>query len=288
MVQVASAVPAPAPAIAVPAKKAVKEPAKAEPQTIQASASPAPAPASTGNTGLTPRQQAALDALDPPYCRSCAIASADAFCEIPYDFANPDTKRRREVVDWGKVTKIGLEKGSLGERPVTLNIITLQGQRTTYRFKDELLVGRLETQVGALLAICPEEEDDFWQLSGGPTFKTRAVITLSAPPRIAEAAKYQAVHVPDIRIAAAAVNKNLDRLDPDRRYLVSAKVEADDGTLWKMDRYWLDASAAKGAAKLAAKKRFWMIVERPEFVETVPGDKRLVVHALAILDEVFP
>jgi serine/threonine protein kinase len=282
--------------VAVTTKKQPKTPPPAKSKDVQASAAPAPIPATTSpgsgssstGTGLTPRQQQILDSMDPPYCRSCAIASVDAFCEIPYDFANPETKRRREVVDWGKVTNITTEKGSLGERPVTLNIITLQGQRDTYRFKDELLVGRLQTQVGALLAICPEEEDDFWQLSGGPTFKTRAVITLSSAPKLAEAAKYQALHIPDIRLAAAGVNKKLDRIDADRRYLINAKVEADDGHLWKMDRYWMDATGAKGASKLAAKKRFWMIVEKPDFLETVPGDKRLVVHAVAILDEIFP
>src|SRR5690606_7907546 len=117
--------------------------------------------------------------------------------------------------------------------------ITLQGQRDTYRFRDELLVGRLQTQVGALLAICPDDKDDFWQLSGGPTFKTRAVITLSAPPRIAEAAKYKAHHIPEIKIAADGASGRL-RLDPTKRYLVYAKVVAEDGALWKMDRYWLD------------------------------------------------
>jgi hypothetical protein len=287
---VVAAVPAP---VAVTVKKqprpaAPKQKIEAAETTPPAPAPAAPATAAGSNAGLTPRQQQILDSMDPPYCRSCAIASVDAFCEIPYDVANPETKRRREVVDWGKVTKIATEKGSLGERPVTLNIITLQGQRDTYRFKDELLVGRLQTQVGALLAICPEEEDDFWQLSGGPTFKTRAVITLSAPPKLAEAAKYQAIHIPDIRLAAAGVNKNLDRIDASRRYLINAKVEADDGTLWKMDRYWMDATGAKGASKLAAKKRYWMIIEKPDFFETVPGEKKLVVHAVAILDEIFP
>jgi eukaryotic-like serine/threonine-protein kinase len=281
-------------AAAAAAKAAVNKPkAKDAPAagsaSMQASVTPAPPPPAGSNTGITPRQQQILDSLDPPYCRSCAIASIDAFCEIPYDFANPETKRRHEVVDWGKVTKITTEKGSLGDRPLALNIITLQGQRATYRFKDELLVGRLQTQVGALLAICPEEEDDFYQLSGGPTFKTRAVATLSAPPRMTDVAKYQAIHIPDLRLAASGVNKKLDnRIDPARRYLINAKVESDDGTLWKMDRYWMDASGAKGAAKLAAKKRYWMIVEKPDFFETVPGDKRLVVHAVAILDEIFP
>jgi serine/threonine protein kinase len=287
--------PSPAPAVTA-AKKAKSTPAHKDPPlaagsaSMQTSVTPAPAPApATGSGGtLTPRQQQILDSLDPPYCRSCAIASIDAFCEIPYDFANPETKRRMEIVDWGRVTKVATEQGKLGDRPVTLNIITLQGQRDTYRFKDELLVGRLQTQVGAMLAICPEEEDDFWQLSGGPTFKTRAVATLSAPPRMNEVTKYQALHIPDLRLAASGVNKQLDkRIDASRRYLINAKVEADDGALWKMDRYWLDASGAKGAAKLAAKKRFWMIVDRPDFVET-GGEKRLVVHAVAILDDIFP
>lgn len=293
-VAVAAETPATAQPIASPPAaplKKKKEPEKTTP-AIQASTSPPPAPLpapATGSGGLTPRQQQILDSLDPPYCRSCAIASIDAFCEIPYDFTNPETKRRMDVVDWGKVTKIATEQGSLGDRPVTLNIITLQGQRGTYRFKDELLVGRLQTQVGALLAICPEEEDDFWQLSGGPTFKTRAVATLSAPPRMTEVNRLKALHIPDIRLAASSLNKQLDsRIDPTRRYLVHARVESDDGTLWKMDRYWLDASGAKGASKLAPKKTFWMIVDRPDFFETVPGDKRLVVHAVEILDDIFP
>ncbi|HEY5944859.1 MAG TPA: protein kinase [Kofleriaceae bacterium] len=283
-----TAVPAPSPPIT--AKKLPKQADKPATQSMQTSVTPAPPPPATGsNAGLTPRQQQILDSMDPPYCRSCAIASIDAFCEIPYDFANPETKRRHEVVDWGKVTKVSVEKGSLGDRPIALNIITVQGQRATYRFKDELLVGRLETQVGALLAVCPEEEDDFYRLSGGPTFKTRAVATLSAPPKMAEVAKYQAIHIPDLRLAASGVNKTLDsRIDASRRYLINAKVEADDGALWKMDRYWLDATGAKNAGRLAAKKRYWMIVEKPDFLEAVPGDKRLVVHAVAILDDIFP
>ncbi|HEY5923406.1 MAG TPA: protein kinase [Kofleriaceae bacterium] len=278
--------PAPAPGTVKKGQKPPRAPAQISASTTPA---PAPAPAATGgNAGLTPRQKQILDSLDRPYCRSCAVASVDAFCEIPYDFQNPETKRRMEVVDWGKVTKVAVEQGSLGEQAVALNIITVQGQRDTYRFKDDLLVGRLETQVGALLAICADDHSDFYQLSGGPTHRTRAVITLSAPPRMAEAEKHKALHVPDIRIAAAAVNKNLDRFDTSRRYLINAKVESDDGTLWKMDRYWLDATGAKNANRLAPKKRYWMIVERPDFIETVPGDKRLVVHAVAILDEIFP
>lgn len=295
-VAVAPAPPSPAKAIPpttnpvpVPARKQKRtEPEIHATNPVQAPPPVAPAATGSGSSGgLTARQQQILDSLDPPYCRSCAVASVDAFCEIPYDFANPETKRRREVVDWGRVTKVTTEHGKLGDRPVTLNIVELQGQRDTYRFKDELVVGRLQTQVGALLAICPEEEDDFWQLSGGPTYKTRAVITLSAPPRVQDAAKFQALHIPDIRLAAASVNKSLERLDPSRRYLVYAEVKADDGALWKMDRYWLDASGAKSASKLAAKKRFWMVVEKPEIVER-DGDKRLLVHAVAILDEIFP
>jgi len=197
-------VPSPSP---IATAKKPKQPAKGADQSMQATVTPQPAPPPAGsNTGLTPRQQQILDSMDPPYCRSCAIASIDAFCEIPYDFTNPETNRRHQVVDWGKVTKVAVENGKLGDRPISLNIITVQGQRDTYRFKDELLVGRLETRVGALLAICPEEEDDFYQLSGGPTFKTRAVATLSAAPKMAEATPERATTRAICRAATFAEN----------------------------------------------------------------------------------
>ena len=238
---------------------------------------------------LSKNQLAALNSLERPYCRSCGVASIDAFCEIPYDFANPESKRRMQVVDWGKVTKIVEEVGELGERKFKQNVIFLQGQRKSYRFDDDTLVGKLVTKPGDLLAICPEDDSDIYQLTGGPTTKIRGVVTLSAPPRIAEAAKYKALHIPDIRIAAESLYQR-GTLDTGRRYLINAKVEKVDGDLWLMDRYWLDVpKGIKGADKVAAKKRLWMIVEKPTLVEH-PGEdkKRLVMHAVAILDDVFP
>lgn len=285
-----SSSPSPSPSPPSP----TKTPTRAKTQKLAASPgnttmpAPAPAPVPAAAT-LTPRQQAILDSMDPKYCRSCQIASADAFCFIPYDFSKPNATWRHLILDWGTVTKIDTEAGTFRDETIHANVITVRGQRRTYRFDDELLVGRIVTKVGALLAICEDDQSDIYQLAGGPLDRTRAVITLSAPPKLDVAARLQAKHIPDIKIAAAAVHNGLGDLDPNGRYLINAKVEAIDGPLWKMDRYWMDVpKGTPGAAKLAAKKRLWMIVEKPEIVDQADGSKHLVVHAAAILDEIFP
>jgi hypothetical protein len=262
-----------------------------------ATPAPAPAPGATAGSGqvtvtLTKQQAAALASLDRPYCRSCAVASVDAFCDIPYDFANPETKRRSnyEVVDWGKVTKVVTETGTLGERRFSLDIVYLQGQRELYRFDTDLLVGELPMpKIGDYLAICPEDDSNIYQLPGGPLRKSRAVITLSGPPRMADAAKYKAIHINELKIVAEAEYQR-GTLASDRRYLVNGKVTKQDGNLWLMDRYWLEVpKGIKGADRVAAGKRLWFIMDKPELVDPPSGDKkRLVMHAVAVVDDPFP
>jgi len=287
--------PTPTPTVApAPPEPAPPPPAKTVRKSSKGTSAPPAAAATTQGAGavtvtLSKNQLAALQSMERPYCRSCGVASIDGFCEIPYDFANPETKRRMEVVDWGKVTKIVEETGSLGDRQVKDDMIFVQGQRKTYRFTPDTLVGTLTTKVGDLLAICPEDDSEVYQWSGGPETKIRGVITLSAPPRIAEAAKYKALHIYELKLAAEALYQR-GTIDANRRYLVRVGVTKLDGDLWLMDRYWVDVpKGMKGIDKLAPKKHVWMILEKPTFVEHAGEDKkRLVMHAVAILDEIFP
>ncbi|NVB79622.1 MAG: serine/threonine protein kinase [Kofleriaceae bacterium] len=283
---IAAAPPSPTKTVTVPKSAAKKLAASPGNTTMPAPVAAPPQPAATT---LTPQQQAVLDSMERKYCRSCAIASVDAFCHIPYDFSKPNFTYRSMVLDWGTVTKMETETGTFRDEPIHMNVITVRGQRRTYRFDDDLLVGRLVTKVGALLAICEDDQSDIYQLAGGPLDRTRSVITLSAPPKIDDAARLQAKHLPEIRIAAAAVHKSIGDLDPNGRYLINAKVEAIDGALYKMDRYWLDVpKGTPGASKIGVKKRLWMVVEKPEIQDQADGSKHLVVHAAAILDEIFP
>ncbi len=222
------------------------------------------------------------------YCRSCQIAVTDAFCRIPTDFEKPGTKSNHGVVDWGKVTKVEDEVGTFREEQFNETIITMRGQRKIYRFTSDFLDSVVTTKVGELVAICPEGESDIYRLSGGPTTVTRAVITLSAEPPILTAAKLGAKHISDIQLAAESGRKQLDRLEPDGRYLIHAKVYGVEGSRYRMDRYFLEVpKGMKNDELLVPKQHVWMVVEKPTF-EEISGEKVLVVRAAAILTELFP
>jgi hypothetical protein len=265
--QVAKAAP-PAAQPATPAAKGVAAISQQEPQGPVIAAPPAP---SRGR-----------------YCRSCQIATADAFCRIPTDFEKPGFKSNFEVVDWGTVTKVEDETGTFNGEQFAETVITMRGQRKMYRFTAEFGDSLVTTKVGALVAICPEDENDLYQLSGGPTTLTRAVITLSAEPPILAAAKLGAQHISDIRLAAESGRKQLDRLEPTGRYLVHAKVYGAEEGRYRMDRYILAVpKGMKNEELLVPKQYVWMVVEKPA-IEEVGGESILVVHAAAILPDLFP
>jgi hypothetical protein len=147
----------------------------------------------------------------------------------------------------------------------------------------------VDTKVGALLAICPEDQSDLYRLNGGPTDKTQAVITLSSPPNTKVAAKLGAVHLPDIQLAATSLRKGFDkRITADGVYMIRAKVYGIDHGMYRMDRYWLKVPAGmKNEDKLEQNKFVWLVVGKGEFID-IDDTQMLLVHALAILDELFP
>ena len=59
----------------------------------------------------------------PHYCRSCMVASMDAFCQIPMDAAHSPA-RLRDVADWGKVIKVEDELGEFRDEQITETVIT--------------------------------------------------------------------------------------------------------------------------------------------------------------------
>ena len=281
---VAVAVPAPAPAPAVAIAPAPL-PHKKRPAPIP----PAPPPEQiTLKPPMPAPSRPPPPAYDDRYSRSRALAVMAQECKIPFNFAHPVLPKGfhsdRDVADWGKVTKVQDESGNLGDRPETLRMIYVQGQRRTYKISDDLhALGVLQVNPGDLLALCPEDQSDVHQLASGPLDTILTAVTLSAPPRSPELASLAPEHVNEMDIVVAATSKYRP-LDPSRRYLVQAQVHAADGGLWEMDRYWLEVpSGIRGASLVAAKKRLWFVVEHPRF-----EGKRFVVTAAAVIDDLFP
>lgn len=207
-------------------------------------------------------------------------------CTIPYDFAH--TKSSYHVADWGKVTSVTDEHGDLGGRDVTLRVITIQGQRRSYRCPSDLgALGVVEAKPGDLLAVCAEDKVDTYQLAAGPIDQCRTVIPISQAPRSSELASLAPHHVDEMAIVVDAIAKGKSpkpRLDPSQRYLVWAAPIAQDGTLWRMDRYWLEVpSGIPGAELVAAKQRRWFVIAHPRF-----ENDRFIVTAARVIDELFP
>jgi serine/threonine-protein kinase len=284
-------------AIASPKPKTVKKDAasvgRTETPSTQTPPTQTPPPSAPQISQTEPQPPVFAPPTPPPsrgrYCRGCQIGSADAFCRIPTDFANTGYPRNFGVLDWGKVTKVENEAGTFREETIHETIITLRGQRKTYRFSADFLDTFVDAKVGDLLAICPEDESDIFRLSGGPTDKTRAVITLGGPPKTQVAAKLGAKHIDDIQLAAVSGRKRFDdRITADGRYMVRAQVYGIDGPRYRMDRYWMQVpKGMKGEDKLQTNASVWLVVENLEFVE-IEGKEQLLVHAAAILDDLFP
>jgi hypothetical protein len=219
----------------------------------------------------------------PGYRRSAAVASMDAFCHVPYDAAHPDPATYNPIADWGRVTKVEREVGSLAEERVPLDIVYLAGQRKTYRFSTDGLEGIVPANVGDWLVVCRESDSDVYQLPGGPLDVMRSVITVSGPPRITELAKLAPLHIYEIMLWRFASLKKIE-VDPARRYLVNAKVTEREGSRLHMDKWWLDVPAGiPGASSLVVGKRAWIVVEKLHFED----DDKLVGRAAAVVDDLF-
>ena len=224
--------------------------------------------------------------------RGAAIATMDAFCYLPYDVKNPDKDLPRPVVDWGKVTQITEETGSLMGDTFDSNILTIAGARGTYRVMQEVGVLNyvVPAQVGDWIALCGDrEESNIYRFPGGPTLPVTSVVPLSAPPRITELAKYKPLHTYELQITAAGANQHTG-LKLDRNYVIRAKVlDLGNGKRMKMDRYWMDVPAAL-KDKFEVGKQVWVVVDNLHYEDADDtGKKPFVVRAVTVLNgEMFP
>lgn len=209
----------------------------------------------------------------------------DAFCHIPYDAAHPDPASGWPVMDWGKVTKVEQLTGTLGDEQIDLEVLEIAGQRARYRVKNSGLIGHLaDVQVGQLLALCPEDESDVYRLPGGPLTVTHEVVSLSAPPRVAEFARFAPRHMTSIAIRVAADH---GKLAPGH-YLVHARIGAADGDRFEIDHWWIRATPdAPGRDLIAPGAWLWLVLGDPQF-EDGPGGRRLILRVDAAITELFP
>ena len=284
--------PPPTPSL-TPAPTPKPTPIKKPPPAI-AKKPPAPTPTPTP-TG----QQEIIAAPNPPATaapvhplrRQNAVATMIAFCRIPYDPAHLEPKMRGEMVDWGKVTKVGVERGEFNGDPVESPIISIAGHRDHYRIEAEVgIMGSLQVNVGDTVALCADREpSDLYHYPGGPVLPIITAVPVQGEPRVAEVAKLRALQLRDIDLAAQGSRSAID-LPADRKYFVYTKSKGKQDGLFEMDRWFLDVPAGMaGTDQIASGNGFWVVVDQPELRSAPDGGKpRFVMHAVEILPEILP
>jgi X-X-X-Leu-X-X-Gly heptad repeat protein len=269
---------------APPAARRLPDPSSRVPPAPGSGSTAEPAVTVVGTTAPAPARRKRFAIR--PYDRATAIMTMSAECRIPIDPKQPG--RGYEVVDWGRVTKIADETGTLRGGPHNVTIITVAGARTTYRMNDDQLVGLLDVNVGDLVAVCPMEAIDIYRLPGGPISPMRSVVTLSAPPRVAELARFAPQHISEAEVRAASSGK-LGRLGSGR-YLASLTIAGGGGDRWEIDvGATLVIPAGVAAGSLAPKARRWIVFEKGRFEDDpLGGTPRLTLDAVHVIDELFP
>jgi serine/threonine-protein kinase len=281
--------PAPAPVAKSVAKTVVKTPKQPDPTKPPPQQQESVAQQNAAAVAAVRSSQSARQVMSSShYYRNGMIGSMDMECTIPVDPAHV-TGRLFGVADWGKVISVQDEIGTFQDEAITETVITVRGTRRDYRFDADFLDEHVDATVGEWLAVCPEDESNLYQLQGGATWRTHSIITMSGPPHVAEIAKFDPIHVMEIRMVAEGLQGKFKSIDPSRNYLIHGKVQKADGARWQMDRYYMEVPAGvHGASLIATGKSLWFVISHPRFEEDAAGKKTLVVDAAYVLDELFP
>jgi hypothetical protein len=216
------------------------------------------------------------------------------FCRIPVDPAHLEPGMRGEVVDWGKVTNVGVERGSFDGDALVSSIITIAGHRDHYRIEQEIgaggILGSMEVNVGDVVALCSDREpSNLYNWPGGATLPLTSALPIHGDVQIAEPAKYHALYVRDIDLAAQG-SRNDITLASDRKYFVRTKSKGKVDDLLQMDRWFLAVPPGlAGADQIASGKWVWLVLDRPELISSPDGGRpRFVMHAVEVIPEVLP
>jgi eukaryotic-like serine/threonine-protein kinase len=300
----ATPIPAPAPipiAIPTPAPTATKPVAMRKKPTTVAVAKPTPTPPPTPptQTEAIVATQDTGTAVAPralrPLRRENAIASMLAFCRIPADPAHLEPGVHGSgVVDWGKVTAVTVEHGSFDGDAMVETIIAIAGHRDHYRIEREIgaggILGSMDVNVGDVVALCADREpSNFYNWTGGATVPVTSALNIHGDVQVAEPAKYKALYVRDIDLAAQGSSNHVT-LASDRKYFVRTQSKGKVGDLLQMDRWFLAVPAGlPGADQIESGKWVWLVLDRPELISAPDGGRpRFVMHAVEVIPEVLP
>jgi serine/threonine protein kinase len=232
-----------------------------------------------------------------PYDKGRAVAVLTMACRIPSDAAKPGPEPgMRGVVDWGKVTRRELGILKLGNRGHHAPLYEVKGARGTYQMAADHwsnTVGVPDLKVGQWVALCYDDITELYEVPANwrrQMVRLQGIVPLSRPPRVTELAKWNPLHISDLALRRDG-GYGKTTLDTSRRFLLRAKVEGHEGgNRWDMSKWWLDVPAGiPGAGQVAVRKHLWFVVEDLKFEEQADGSQpRLVVRALAVVDDLFP
>ncbi|HEY1547837.1 MAG TPA: protein kinase [Kofleriaceae bacterium] len=230
-----------------------------------------------------------------PLRRDAAIASMLAFCRIPSDPSHLEPGMHSlGIVDWGKVTSVAVEHGSFDGDAMADTIIAIAGHRDHYRIEREIgaggILGSMDVNVGDVVALCADREpSNLYNWTGGATVPVTSALDIHGDVQIAEPAKYKALYVRDIDLAAQGSSNHVT-LASDRKYFVRTKSQGKVDGLVQMDRWFLAVPPGlAGTDQIESGKWVWLVLDRPELISAPDGGRpRFVMHAVEVIPEVLP
>jgi hypothetical protein len=114
----------------------------------------------------------------------------------------------------------------------------------------------------------------------------RSVVTMTRAPRVAELARFDAIHTRDGDLRFAASWGKLNRYEPTRRYFAILTIPAAAGARWDFDGGFTFLLAPGVTAKPGA--HAWIVFEKMRFEEDAGGKPRLTADAVLAIDALFP
>jgi predicted Ser/Thr protein kinase len=192
-----------------------------------------------------------------------------------------------QPIDWGKVVRVADVVGLYANKsPMDAHLLEIAGQRRHYiidTYWGGAVNGDVAAGVGDTVALCPQDDDDRWQLPGdwkGPITHTHAAVRVGGPPdprglryvslsELVATSKDQRWPFPARVLVYARTGGKLN----DGHYMMGGwELLVDSGTAHALD-------LSRGA---------WIVVESPQWEPAGNDRMMLVAHAADMRASVFP